>query len=86
MVWLKSMGAVPVVLPTGDTYDALSKGVVDGTVAAFEPLEILKWHEVVKYSTPSGAAISQVRYLVMNKAQMELVAAQSPANHYQGNC
>jgi TRAP-type C4-dicarboxylate transport system substrate-binding protein len=67
VVWLKLMGAVPVVLPTGDTYDALSKGVVDGTVAAFEPLEILKWHEVVNYSTPSGAAISQVRYLVMNK-------------------
>lgn len=67
VTWLKLIGAVPVVLPTGDTYDALSKGVVNGTVAAFEPLEILKWHEVVNYSTPSGAAISQVRYLVMNK-------------------
>lgn len=67
VVWIKSIGAIPVVLPTGDTYDALSKGVVDGTVSAFEPLQILKWYEVVKYSTPSGAAISQVRYLVMNK-------------------
>jgi TRAP-type transport system periplasmic protein len=67
--WIKSIGAIPVVLPTGDTYDALSKGVVDGTVAAFEPLETLKWYEVVKYSTHSGAAISQVRYLVMNQAK-----------------
>ena len=69
MAWIKSIGGVPVVLPTGDTYDALSKGVVEGTVAAFEPLETLKWYEVVKYSTQSGAAISQVRYLVMNQAK-----------------
>jgi TRAP-type transport system periplasmic protein len=67
VLFVKAMGAVPVVLPTGDTYDALSKGVVEGTMSAFEPLEILKWHEVVRYSTPTGAAISQVRYLVMNK-------------------
>ena len=69
VAWIKSLGGVPVVLPTGDTYDALSKGVVDGTVGAFEALEILKWHEAVNYSTVSGAAISQVRYLVMNKSK-----------------
>ncbi|HEX2967304.1 MAG TPA: TRAP transporter substrate-binding protein [Syntrophorhabdaceae bacterium] len=73
--WIKSIGAIPVVLPTGDTYDALSKGVVDGSVAAFEPLETLKWYEVAKFSTQSGAAISQVRYLVMNQAKWNSLPA-----------
>lgn len=75
VLWIKSIGAVPVVLPTGDTYDALNKGVVDGTVSAFEPLEILKWYEVVKYSTVSGSAITQVRYLVLNKKKWDSLPA-----------
>jgi TRAP-type transport system periplasmic protein len=43
---LKSLGAVPIVIPTGDTYDALRKGIVDGVVAAWDSLETLKWGEV----------------------------------------
>ncbi|MDZ7698837.1 MAG: TRAP transporter substrate-binding protein [Deltaproteobacteria bacterium] len=47
----KALGAVPVAMPMGGTYEALKKGVVE---ASFGPMEVLKtWKqaEVVKYTT-----------------------------------
>lgn len=48
---LKNLGATPVAMPKGDQYDALLKGVVDGTVGS--PNELKGWRvaEVSKYST-----------------------------------
>jgi len=63
-----ALGATPVAMPMGETYDALSRGVVDGSMAPFEALQGWKWGEVVKFSTEDwGAAYSSGMFVVMNK-------------------
>jgi len=63
-----ALGGVPVAMPMGETYDALSRGVVDGSMAPLEALEGWKWGEVVKYTSESvGAAYSTGFFVVMNK-------------------
>ena len=65
---LKALGAVPIVISTGDTYDALRKGIVDGVVAAWDSLETLKWGEVLPYTTVSyNAAVGAPGFIVMNR-------------------
>lgn len=55
-------------MPMGDTYDALAKGVVDGSTAPIASLEGFKWGEVVKYTTENfGTANTSVFFVVMNK-------------------
>lgn len=69
---LKSLGAVPIVISTGDTYDALRKGIVDGVVAAWDSLETLKWGEVLPYTTVSyHAAVGAPGFVVMNRNTWE---------------
>ena len=63
-----ALGGVPVAMPMGDTYDALSRGVVDGSMAPQESLQGWKWGEVVKYTTESyGSSYSTGMFVVMNK-------------------
>jgi TRAP-type C4-dicarboxylate transport system substrate-binding protein len=65
---LKTLGAVPIVISTGDTYDALRKGIVDGVVAAWDSLETLKWGELLPFTTVSRyASVGAVGFVVMNK-------------------
>jgi TRAP-type transport system periplasmic protein len=63
----KALGAIPVAMPQGDTYEALQKGVVNGT---FTPIETLKgWRqaEVVKYTTDCPeVGYTTAMYVVMN--------------------
>jgi TRAP-type C4-dicarboxylate transport system substrate-binding protein len=55
-------------MPMGETYDALRRGVVEGSMAPLEALEGWKWGEVVKYTSESfGAAYSTGFFVVMNK-------------------
>ncbi len=62
------LGAAPVAMPMGETYDALSRGVVDGSMAPYEALQGWKWGEVVKYSVEDWAAsYSSGMFVVMNK-------------------
>jgi len=69
---LKALGAVPIIIPTGDTYDALRKGIVDGVVAAWDSLETLKWGEILPYTTVSPyAVVGAPGYVVMNKAKWD---------------
>jgi TRAP-type C4-dicarboxylate transport system substrate-binding protein len=73
---LKALGAVPIVIPTGDTYDALRKGIVDGVVAAWDSLETLKWGEILSYTTVSYyAAVGAPGFAVMNKAKWDSLPA-----------
>ncbi|MCM8768400.1 MAG: TRAP transporter substrate-binding protein [Candidatus Omnitrophica bacterium] len=63
-----SLGGVPVAMAMGETYDALSRGVVDGSLAPMEALEGWKWGEVVKSTTISRAvAYTTGFFVVMNK-------------------
>jgi TRAP-type C4-dicarboxylate transport system substrate-binding protein len=73
---LKALGAVPIVIPTGDTYDALRKGIVDGVTAAWDSLETLKWGEILPYTTVSYyAAVGAPGIVVMNKAKWDSLPA-----------
>ncbi|NWF92287.1 MAG: TRAP transporter substrate-binding protein [Syntrophaceae bacterium] len=63
-----ALGGTPVAMPMGETYDALSRGVVEGSMAPFEALQGWKWGEVVKFSTENyGSSYSTAFFVVMNK-------------------
>ncbi len=63
-----ALGGTPVAMPMGETYDALSRGVVDGSMAPLESLEGWKWGEVVRSTTLCyGAAYSTAFFVCMNK-------------------
>jgi TRAP-type transport system periplasmic protein len=62
------LGGLPVSMPMGETYDALSRGVVEGSVAPYEALQGWKWGEVVKFTTEApGMAYSSAFFVAMNK-------------------
>ena len=67
---VSKLGAVPVAMPMGETYDALSRGVVDGTMAPQESTQGWRWGEVVSASTLSfGAGYTTGFFVVMNKSK-----------------
>jgi len=65
---VKALGGVPVAMPQGGTYEALQKGVVEGT---FSPIEVLKgWKqgEVIKYTTECfSVGYTTAMFVVMNR-------------------
>ena len=66
--FISNLGAVPVAMPMGDSYDAISRGVADGIYAPYEVLLGFKLGEVVKYSVENyGSAYSGVQLVAMNK-------------------
>jgi len=65
---VQALGATPVAMPMGETYDALSRGVVDGSMAPQESLAGWKWGEVVRFTTENfGSSYSTGMFVVMNK-------------------
>ena len=63
-----ALGATPVAMPMPDTYDALSRGVVEGVVCPIEALEGWRLGEVVKFTTQNFIiANSTAMFVVMNK-------------------
>ena len=67
---VKELGGAPVAMAMGETYDALSRGVVEGSMAPLEALQGWKWGEVVKFSTENyGSSYSTGFFVVMNKAK-----------------
>jgi len=70
--FISNLGAAPVAMPMGDSYDAISRGVVDGIYAPYEALLGWKLGEVVKYSIENyGSSYSGVQMVAMNKAKWE---------------
>jgi TRAP-type C4-dicarboxylate transport system substrate-binding protein len=64
---VRAFGASPVAMSQGETYDALKKGIVDGTLVPVEALEGYKQAEVLKYTTLTySAAYSQGFFVAMN--------------------
>jgi TRAP-type C4-dicarboxylate transport system substrate-binding protein len=71
-----ALGGVPVAMPMPDTYDALSRGVVDGSMAPQESLQGWKWGEVVKYTIENfGSSYSTGMFVVMNKDKWNALPA-----------
>jgi TRAP-type C4-dicarboxylate transport system substrate-binding protein len=69
---VKALGTTPVAMPMNETYDAVSKGVVDGYVAPFEALKGFKLAEVVTSTTADyGAAYGLLFIVAMNKKKWE---------------
>lgn len=67
---LKIYGAIPVEMPITETYTALERGVVDGTVIDWGGLEVFKLHDLVKYSTETNFYIVTMAVL-MNKRKWD---------------
>jgi TRAP-type transport system periplasmic protein len=73
---VSALGGTPVAMPMGDTYDALSRGVVDGSMGPQESLQGWKWGEVVKYTTENiGSSYSTAMFVVMNKQKWNSLPA-----------
>jgi TRAP-type C4-dicarboxylate transport system substrate-binding protein len=65
---VERLGGTPVAMPMGETYDALSRGVVDASFAPQESLQTWKWGEIVKVTVEMfGASYSTGMFVVMNK-------------------
>jgi TRAP-type transport system periplasmic protein len=64
---VQALGATPVAMPKSDEYDALQKGVVDGTVGAPAGLITFRLAEITKYSTwITRAGSPATHFVVMN--------------------
>jgi len=64
---VSALGAVPVAMPQGSTYEALQKGVVEGTIGPMEVLKGWKQAEVVKSTTDCrGVGYTTAMFVVMN--------------------
>lgn len=67
---LKIFGAVPVNMPITETYTALERGVVEGTVLPWEGNFIFKLAELLKYGTEADF-YTMTMMVVMNKKKWE---------------
>jgi len=63
---IKALGAVPVAMPMPEVYEALSKGVVEGTIAPPEVLKGWKQAEVTNYITILPPVYNSIQFVVMN--------------------
>lgn len=69
---IKALGAVPIPLQMPDVYEALKRGVIDGTTSDLSPLKFWKFAEVVKYTTASWQLGTTVTfYYVMSKRKWD---------------
>jgi TRAP-type transport system periplasmic protein len=67
---LKAFGAVPVSMSVSESYSALERGVVDGTVLPWEGLFVFNQAELLKYSTETDF-YTMTMMIVMNKRKYD---------------
>jgi TRAP-type C4-dicarboxylate transport system substrate-binding protein len=68
----ESLGAVPVVLSSGDLYDALQKGIAGGSFIVYDAITSYKWEDTLTYTTANYAtSLVNNGYFVMNKSVWE---------------
>jgi TRAP-type C4-dicarboxylate transport system substrate-binding protein len=73
---VETLGGVPVAMPQNAAYEALQKGVVEGTFAPMETLKGWKQAEVIKYTTDSkSVGYTTAMYVVMNKEKWRKLPA-----------
>ena len=64
---VEMLGGVPVAMPQGETYEALSKGIADGTIGPIEVLKGWKQGEVIKSTTDCyDVGYTTAFFVVMN--------------------
>ncbi|MCL7748710.1 TRAP transporter substrate-binding protein [Halalkalibacter alkaliphilus] len=64
---LEKLGATPVAMPVTETYEALSRGVVDGSLLPADTLKSFNLAEVTNYVTHSNLMYNTVHFVTMNK-------------------
>lgn len=64
--WLTALGATPVSMSMNETYEALEKGVVDGTIAPWEAIEGYSLVDVIDYATVGNFYMTTF-YITMNE-------------------
>ena len=65
---LSALGAAPVPMSMGDTYDGLQRGMLDGMLGPYAVLSTYRLGEVVKYSPENyGTAYFNTFFVAMNK-------------------
>jgi TRAP-type C4-dicarboxylate transport system substrate-binding protein len=75
---VKNLGASPVTMPVSETYDALSRGIVDGCLFPIEALQGFKIGEVVKTVLEAySMSYMTSMYAIMNKDKWNAI---SPAD------
>jgi TRAP-type C4-dicarboxylate transport system substrate-binding protein len=69
---VETLGGVSVAMPQGGTYEALQKGVVQGTLAPMETLKGWKQAQVVKYTTDcTNIGYTTAMFVVMNRKKWD---------------
>jgi TRAP-type C4-dicarboxylate transport system substrate-binding protein len=71
---VKGLGATPVSIPAPDTYTALERGTVDGTIFPWEAISSFKIAEVLKHHVSSGLYVAPL-FTFMNKKKYESLPA-----------
>lgn len=67
-----ALGGIPVAMPQTETYDALQKGVVDGSMSPYQVLDGWRFAEVIKFSTENfGSSYTAGFSVVINKKVWE---------------
>jgi TRAP-type C4-dicarboxylate transport system substrate-binding protein len=74
---VKALGASPKPVPLVETYDAISRGVVDGSMTPIETLFSFRLAEAIKYVTNCWQASNLYTfYVVMNKSTWDSLSAE----------
>lgn len=69
---IAALGAIPSEITMAETYDSVSKGVIDGTLVCFETLKSYKMADVCKYTTVAWqVGNSYTFFLAMNKPKWD---------------
>lgn len=75
--WIKAMGAAPVTMDSGEVYQAMQRGTIDGAVSGPTTFDERKWYEVVKYATDSNILPCYAYWMVLSlKTWNKLTPAQ----------
>ena len=83
---IEALGGTPVAKPMSETYQALQRGIVDGSIHPVESNKGWKLGEVVKFGTESFAvAYTTTMYVVMNKDKWAQIDPESQATIMQIN-
>jgi TRAP-type C4-dicarboxylate transport system substrate-binding protein len=67
---VKTLGATPVSIPAPDTYTALERGTVDGTIFPWEAISSFKIAEVLRHHVASGLYVAPL-FTFMNLKKYE---------------
>jgi TRAP-type C4-dicarboxylate transport system substrate-binding protein len=67
---VKTLGAIPVSIPAPDTYTALERGTVDGTIFPWEAISSFKIAEVLRHHVASGLYVAPL-FTFMNRKKYD---------------